>query len=198
MTQQDSPEEEQQQQELPLVEDARPTLEESNRGAEEEATWAGRFHDSHEVGETFGTHTATKDYREVLETLGGIVSIPENVDEDADYSLQGPRDPSTKDEDEKLKPPGNKYTVSSKQSDSETDNTSLQHPKSKPNIGFREHDTGEKDDSSQDTKSNPRSGFCKQDKHDEDESTKHPKSKPKITFREPDIGNKDNSTQHTK
>jgi hypothetical protein len=158
MTQQYSLEEEQQQQELPLVEDAMPILKESNRGAEEEATLEGRFHDSHEAGETFATHTATKDCGEALETLRGIFSVSENVVED-----------------EKLKPPGNEYTVSFKQPDRETEDTSSQHPKS-----------------------NPRSGFWEHDKHDEDETTEHPKSKPKITFREPGIGKKDNSTQHTK
>lgn len=198
MTRQYSPEEEQQQQEIPLVEDARPTLKESNRGTEEETTLAGRFHVSHEAEERYGTHTATKNYGVAMETLRGIFSISENVDEDADYSLQGPEDPSTKDEDKKLEPPVNKYTVSFKQPDIETEDTSLQHPKSKPNIGFRKHDTGNKDENSQHTKSNTRSGFWEQDKDYEDESTEHPKSKPKITFRESDIGKKDNSTQHTK
>jgi hypothetical protein len=172
VTQQHSPEEEQQQQELPQVEYARLTLKESNRGAEEEATLVGRVHDSNEAGETFGTHRA-------------------------DYSLQGPKDPFTK-EDEILKLPGNEYTVIFEQSDIETEDTSSQHPKSKPNIGFREHDSGEKDDSRQHTKSNPRNGFWEHDKHDEDESTECPKSKPKITFSEPDVGKKDNSTQLTK
>ncbi|PNF37417.1 hypothetical protein B7P43_G16020 [Cryptotermes secundus] len=194
MTQQDSPEEEQQQ-EIPLVEAARPTLKESNRGAEEEETLAGRFHDSHEAGEIYGTHTATKNYGEALETLGGIFSISENVHEDDDYSLQGPEDPSMKDEDKKLKLPVNIYTVSLKQPDNETEDTSLQHPRSKPNTGFREHDTGNKDESSQHTKSNTRSGFWEQDK---DESIEHPKSKPKIALRKSDIGKKGNSTQHTK
>jgi hypothetical protein len=173
MTQRYSPEEEQQQQELPGIEDARPTLKESNRGAEKEATLTGRFHYSYEAGETFGTHTATKDYGEALETLGGIFSTSESIDADADNSLQGPKDPSTKDEHKKLKPPGSEYTVSFKEPDSETEDTSLQHPKSNAKLGFREQKSGKKDDSIQHTKSKPISGFGEHDKHDEDESTEH-------------------------
>jgi hypothetical protein len=194
MTQRYSPEEEQQQQELPRIEDARPTLKESIRGAEKEATLTGRFHDSQEAGETFGTHTVTKDYGQALETLEGIFNTSESIDSDADNSLQGPKDQSTKDEHKKLKPTGNEYTVSFKQPDSESEDTSLQHPKSKTKFGFREHETGKKDDSIQHTKSKPRSGFWEHDKHDEDDSTEHAESKSKLIFREPDIGNKNSST----
>jgi hypothetical protein len=171
MTEQYLQEAEQQHQELSVVAGTGPTFKEPNRGAEEEATLTGRFHNSDSDEDTFGIQGATKDDGEALETLGDIFSISE----DADYSLEGPKDTSPKDEDDKLKPPGIKYAVSFKQPDGEIEDTSLEHPKSKPKTGFREPD-----------------------KHDEDESTQHPKSKTKITFKEPNIGKKDDSTQHTK